>query len=86
FLKVQFLQAEKKPWAEKGYVQMEEQIAVKPAASQPAMASVAKGRVATPVVEGNLLRVKGQGYELTFDKNTGGLYAATYNGATVIEP
>ena len=86
FLKVQFLQADKKPWAEKGYVQMEEQIAVKPAAAQPAMASVAKGRVAAPVVDGNLLRVKGQGYELTFDKNTGGLYAATYNGATVIEP
>lgn len=84
FLKVQFLQAEQQPWAEKGYVQMEEQIPVRAAAAAPAMASVTKGRVAAPVAEGNLLHVKGQGYSLTFDKATGALYTANYGGNTVI--
>jgi len=86
FVKIQFLLAEKQPWADKGYVQMEEQLPVSEASPAPSVASAQQGRVAQPTVEGNLVKVSGKGYEMTFDKLTGRLHSLNYGGQTVIKP
>ena len=85
-MKIQFLLAEKQPWADKGYVQMEEQLPVSEASPAPSVASAQQGRVAQPTVEGNLVKVSGKGYEMTFDKLTGRLNSLNYGGQTIIKP
>ena len=86
FVKVQFLQAVAKPWAEKGYVQMEEQIPVSPSQPAPSVATAQQGRVPAPIAEGDLLRVKGSHYDLSFDRTTGAIHSLGYDGRMVIEP
>lgn len=86
FVKVQFLLANDEPWAKKGFVQMEEQLPVKAAEKRPSIAAQAKGaklnlsNTATNVV------VKGQGFEVSFDKTTGSIASLSYNGKSIITP
>lgn len=84
FVKVQFLLAQDKPWAKKGYVQMEEQLLVKSAEKQPALAEVAKGDAPALTEEAALNTITGKGWEVKFDNATGTIYSLTYGDNKVI--
>ena len=84
FVKVQFLLGADMPWAKQGYVQMEEQLAVKEAEGVPALASVVQGAALKPVAEGDLVAINGEGFSVKFDTKTGSVYSLTYGGQTVI--
>lgn len=84
FAKVQFLLGEDKPWAKKGYVQMEEQLAVKQAEAAPAVREAAgTGKIQRTDSEG-LVTLEGEGWKAAFDTKQGALHSLTYNGTTVI--
>lgn len=88
FVKVQFVLAKDMPWGKAGYVQMEEQLPLAQAAPAPAIAQemAPAAKVAKPVVEGNLLRVNGEGWEMAFDTEKGCIDQLRYNGETIIIP
>lgn len=85
FVKVQFLLAQDMPWAKKGYVQMEEQLAVKEAEKRPTMTEVtASAAKPTVTKDGNLTVIKGNGFTAKFDNQNGSIYSLEYNGEKVI--
>ena len=87
FVKVQFLQANDVPWAQKGYAQMEEQLLVRTATEQaPAVAQEAKSETKLQVkaTDANTVSVTGDGFVAKFDKTTGSLSALTYGDQTII--
>lgn len=85
FVTVEFRQAEAKPWAEAGYVQMAEQLAVKAAQAAESVALV-KGNVAVSSPADSLRSFSGQGFQAVFNLNTGTLQSLTYGGRDVIVP
>ncbi|WP_343563248.1 glycoside hydrolase family 2 TIM barrel-domain containing protein [Sphingobacterium sp.] len=84
FVKVQFLLKTDKPWANKGFVQMEEQLFVKAAENKPLISAVAKGKNPVLFKEGELQIVKGDQFLAKFDNNTGSIYSLTYAGKQII--
>ncbi|MFU1859015.1 glycoside hydrolase family 2 TIM barrel-domain containing protein [Sphingobacterium sp. NGMCC 1.201703] len=84
FVKVQFLLKTNKPWANKGFVQMEEQLFVKAAENKPLISAVAKGKNPVLFKEGELQIVKGDQFLAKFDNNTGSIYSLTYAGKQII--
>ena len=86
FVKVQFCLANDMPWAEKGYVQMEEQLPVRTALQPaPALAKVAAvGNKLQQRINGHLLEVSGKDFKAIFDNQTGSLYALHYGNQTII--
>ena len=85
FVKLQFLLKKDMPWAEKNFVQAEEQIRVKEATEKPDIRSIAgNGKVEYIDSPSNLKTVKGTGFEAKFDMNTGTIHTLSYNGKTVI--
>ncbi|WP_433902257.1 glycoside hydrolase family 2 TIM barrel-domain containing protein [Sphingobacterium puteale] len=84
FVKVQFLLKEDKPWANKGFVQMEEQLFVKAAENKPLISAVVKGKNPVLFKEGELQIVKGDQFLAKFDNNTGSIYSLTYAGKQII--
>lgn len=85
FVKVQFLLKENRPWAEKGYVQMEEQLAVKAADRFPSVAGVADGRKITRTENDSVLVLTGEGFVAEFDRKAGTLYRLTYGEQQIIK-
>jgi len=84
YAKVQFLLGEDKPWAKQGYVQMEEQLAVKTAEAAPAVSEVAgKGEIRC-AEQSDRLVLTGEGFKAVFDTKQGTLHSLEYNGTTVI--
>ena len=88
FVKVQYLLANDEPWADKGYVQAEEQFLLKDAANVPTIAEVsaqsdASSLVLEKEVDGKRV-VKGDNFLLTFDTKTGTIYNLKYDGNTII--
>lgn len=82
FLNVRFVLAEGRPWAENGYVQMEEQLLVKPGAKyalkvEPGNTVEIKGADGTTVIAG-------EGFSLEIDDATGIIRSLTYDGKRVI--
>ena len=84
FVKVQFLLGVDMPWAKQGYVQMEEQLAVKEAEDVPTLVSIAQGAALKPVAEGDLVAINGEGFSVKFDTKTGSVYSLIYGGETII--
>lgn len=84
FVKMQFVLKENKFWADKGFVQMEEQLLVKSASEVPSVASVATGDKLVNVKEAGLEVIKGNGFLVKFDNSTGSIYALQYNNKTII--
>ena len=84
FLTVEFMQPEAKPWAEKGFVQMREQLPVKDAA---AYAPIAQQKGEMNVAESNDgITVSGDGFEIAFDDATGSIASLSYGGKEYITP
>ena len=84
FVKVQFLLGADMPWAKQGYVQMEEQLAVKSAEGISSIATVATGEALKPVTEGDKVVINGKDFTMKFDTKTGTIYSLVYGGQVVI--
>ncbi len=88
FVTIRFLQKNKQPWAEKGYVQAEEQFLVKAISQKPSIATVAKngnsGKALYTPSAGNIQTVSGDHFVAQFDKTTGSLYSLQYGGNKII--
>ncbi len=85
FVKVQFKLAQEMPWAKAGFVQMEEQLKVKDAGAKPAM-SLVTASMDKPQVEENkdYVVVKGNGFSVKFDNQSGTIYSLEYNNRKVM--
>lgn len=98
---IYFTLAEDKPWAKKGYVQMEEQLPVRnatrilpaisaearKAAPESAVTMSIKGRpVKTIKGIASPLTVEGKGFKAVFNPDNGQLSELEYNGIPMIEP
>lgn len=85
FVKVQFLLNEDMPWADAGYVQMEEQLLVKKAEKFPSMASVTSSMSRPEIIEEDgFITISGNGFSVMFDNSKGTIHNLSYNGNTVI--
>lgn len=87
FVKVQFLLGKDMPWAEQGYPQFEEQLAVKAAGEKPAISEVVgtkHGVLMYHEYSADITAVKGPGFEVQFDLNQGTIHQLTYGNETVI--
>lgn len=85
FVKVQFLLNEDMPWADAGYVQMEEQLLVKKAEKFPSMASVTSSMSKPEIIEEDgFITISGNGFSVMFDNSKGTIHNLSYNGNTVI--
>ena len=84
FVKVQFLLAADMPWAKQGYVQMEEQLAVKVAEGVKPLSEVAAGEPLKAEVLEDLIVVNGKDFTVKFDKATGSIYSLVYGDRMVI--
>ena len=88
FVKVLFAQAADKPWAEKGYIQMEEQMPLAaPTAKAPALATLQQGKAALATKrEGDALTIGNDGFQVKFDMASGAIAGLSYGGLDVIVP
>lgn len=95
FIKVQFKLAEDKPWAGKGYVQMEEQMLLKEAVKSICLADAAKSdekvRFENYSVENQKFTLvssglEGSNFNILFDSNKGVLYSVSYDGNEIFAP
>lgn len=84
FVKVQFILNKDLPWAKTGFVQMEEQLPLKPATEKPAVTTVTKGEKPAITTTGDLKVLKGKNFQAKFDTKTGSLYALEYGNNTII--
>ncbi|MFV0606000.1 MAG: glycoside hydrolase family 2 TIM barrel-domain containing protein [Niabella sp.] len=85
FVNIQFVQKNKQPWADKGYVQEEEQFLIKDAENKPAIATVANvGSAVYKKSSGNIQTVTGEHFEAKFDISTGSIYSLQYSGNKII--
>ena len=85
FVKVQFLLNKNMPWAPKGYVQMEEQIAVKQAEVIPTLAESAKGLPILKKENGNEILLTGPHFTASFNTTQGTLSSLAYNNQVIIK-
>lgn len=88
---VLFTLAENRPWAAKGYVQMEEQLPVRKATRQlPALRELARKAAGAEKLSLNesdsAYIVAGKGFKAVFDGNNGQLSELEYGGVPMIEP
>lgn len=84
FVKVQFILKKDALWAEKGFVQMEEQLLVKQAENLPAISTVVNGEKLTLRSEEKLRVIKGSNFVAKFDTETGTIYSLTYGNEIII--
>lgn len=86
FVKFQFQLKETAPWAERGYTMAEEQIALKQATGLPGLGEVtaSAGKLTLDKADERFTVVKGEGFEVRFDKQTGTIYSLKYGEKTII--
>ncbi|NGM62504.1 DUF4981 domain-containing protein [Sphingobacterium sp. SGG-5] len=84
FVKVQFLLKKDQLWAEKGYVQMEEQIFLKSANGVPSIASIQPKNKINIIDQNNLKIVRGDNFIVKFDTARGTIYSLNYASDTII--
>ncbi|TRX71243.1 glycoside hydrolase family 2 TIM barrel-domain containing protein [Carboxylicivirga sp. M1479] len=88
FVKLQFTLKNDQPWADKGFVEAEEQFLLKGKSEAPAIAEVAKAAGASKVelsdAGNNIKVVSGKGFLAKFNLSDGSLYGLVYDGQTII--
>lgn len=85
FLKIQFILKEDKPWAEKGFVQMEEQLFVKGLQERPSIASIQNKTAINLATEGKFKVISNKDFTAKFDTETGTIYSLNYAGKPIIK-
>jgi beta-galactosidase len=90
FVKVQYLLKNNEPWANKGYVQAEEQMLLKSAGTRPAIAEVVNATNHTKMKiakhDDGITNVRGENFLLSFDTHKGTIYQLTYGNEQIIAP
>lgn len=84
FVKVQFLLKDNQPWADKGYVQMEEQLFLKGPEERPTIASLQKEEKLSFMRTDTFDVISNDNFLVTFDKQTGSIYNLSYNDSVII--
>ncbi|MBK3517968.1 glycoside hydrolase family 2 TIM barrel-domain containing protein, partial [Carboxylicivirga marina] len=87
FVKLQLTLKTNQPWADKGYVEAEEQFLLKAKSEVPNMAEVTKaagGKLKLTDAGNNIKLVSGQNFTAKFNLTDGSLYGLVYNGETII--
>lgn len=88
FVKLQFTLKEDQPWADKDFVEAEEQFLLKSKTEMPSIAEVAKAeggdRVEITDAGDNIKVVSGKGFSAKFNLADGSLYGLIYDGHTII--
>lgn len=86
FVKFQFQLKEDAPWAKRGYAMAEEQIALKQATGLTGIGEMtaSAGNLTMDKADEHFAVVKGAGFEVRFDKQTGTIYSLNYDGKTII--
>lgn len=89
FVKMQFMLKDQRPWAGKDFVVAEEQVLVKEATDRPLISEVAAA-TATGTLKTHMnpdtkkIEIKGEGFDMKFDLQTGSLYSLKYGDETII--
>ena len=87
FVRIEFKLREKKPWANVGYTQMEEQLLVKGATGWKDIASMqGKNEELKVKNEGGLSTIAGEKFEVTFNNQTGIIEHLNYDGKEIFLP
>ena len=84
FLKIQFQLKENKPWADRYYVQMEEQLPIQTAKPKVEIKDNKKITLTTNETNG-FVSFTSDKFDVSFSKKDGSIYSLTYNNNTVIE-
>ncbi len=88
FVKLQLTLKDNQPWADKGYIEAEEQFLLKAKTEVPAIADIAKASGGTKVklsdAGNNIKIVSGKGFAAKFNLIDGSLYGLVYDGQTII--
>lgn len=86
FVKVQLKLKKNMPWADKGYVQMDEQLALKPAVKNTYIADVAKSELKPSIkTEGKITTISAADkFLIAMDNEKGVPYHVVYGGTTVL--
>ncbi len=84
FVRIEFKLNANKPWAEKGYVQMDEQLPVKSAEDWKGIANVAKGKAVKVQKNEETATFDGEKFQATIDLQQGRISHLTYDGHEVI--
>jgi len=87
FVKIQFLLKEDQPWAQKGFVQAEEQILIKEAADKPLISVVTAnaGKLDVKELPDHTIQVKGDNFDVRFSRWSGTIQELKYGGQAIIE-
>ncbi|MGL4993790.1 MAG: glycoside hydrolase family 2 TIM barrel-domain containing protein [Bacteroidales bacterium] len=87
FVKIQLQLEDSKPWADKGYVQAEEQFELKSPVNRASISEVAMqgGKLVISDLSSNIKAVKGDNFEAQFDVNSGTIHKLAYGSEVVIE-
>lgn len=88
FVKVQLLLKKDMPWAKRGYVQMEEQMLLKDAVKAVLLINAAKNSQKVVVKENrekSVTEIKGDGFYISFNNNTGVFDNVVYGNTIVFE-
>lgn len=85
FVKIQFLLKENMPWANKQFVQAEEQLLVKEATNRTSIAQLTQSNdKATAIQANDRITIKGKGFEAVFNTKTGTIQRLNYGSETII--
>ncbi|UIR55328.1 discoidin domain-containing protein [Sphingobacterium sp. SRCM116780] len=84
FVKIQFLLGKDRLWAEKGYLQMEEQLFVKAAEDKTSIAAVQTKGQLNSIDEQKLKVIQGKDFTVKFDIENGSIYSLNYAGKQII--
>ena len=86
FVRVEFLLKEDKPWAKRGYAQMNEQLPVKAATGWKDVASLQiKSEKLKMKNDGGLRTITGKDFEVAFDDSTGVIQSLSYEGTEIFQ-
>lgn len=87
FACIEFRLKDDKPWAKRGYVQMDEQLLVKEPANWEDVTSLqVKGDKLTVNSQDNLRTITGKDFEVVFDDQTGSIQSLCYGGEEIFLP
>lgn len=85
FVKVQFRLQEPQPWADRHFVEAEEQIRIKAATARPSLANItANVPLACIDSPSPIQTITGEGFEVGFDTRNGSIHHLSYKGKTII--
>lgn len=88
FINLKFTLNQARPWAEKGYVQGEEQFLVQFPSEKPYLAEVVSNQNLEPLVykptEEDIQTIQGDNFTVKFDTEHGSIYSLSYGNQTII--